>query len=333
MFDLIAGTSTGGILAAALGCPATTGRPRYGAEELIDLYEHEGPQIFDRSLIKRATSADGLIDEKYDSAGLEGALSTYIGDVRLSQALTPVLLTAYDIERRQAFFFRTERARAEPDLRLLAGRRGARHVGRAHLLRAGPGHRRRRRRDLRAGGRRACSPPTPPCAPGPTWSAPAARPTSPSWRRWAPAPPSARSPTRTPAAGALLEWARPLIDVLFSGAAETVDFQLGQLLGDRYVRLQERLETASDDLDDASRGEPARPARRGRPAGARERRGHRRPLRPPGRIACNAECGSSAASSPPGASTWATTSGRCAAGSRARIAAIPRSTAWSTCTP
>ena len=49
-----------------------------------------------------------------------------------------------------------------------------------------------------------------------------------------------------------LEWARPIIDVLFSGAAETVDFQLGQLLGDRYVRLQERLESASDDLDDAS---------------------------------------------------------------------------------
>ena len=50
----------------------------------------------------------------------------------------------------------------------------------------------------------------------------------------------------------LLGWARPLIDVLFSGAAETVDFQLAQLLGDRYVRVQERLETASDDLDDAS---------------------------------------------------------------------------------
>ena len=40
--------------------------------------------------------------------------------------------------------------------------------------------------------------------------------------------------------------------MLFSGAAETVDFQLGQILGDRYVRLQQRLEIASDDLDDAS---------------------------------------------------------------------------------
>jgi hypothetical protein len=49
-----------------------------------------------------------------------------------------------------------------------------------------------------------------------------------------------------------LEWARPLVDVVFDGVAQTVDFELGQLLGpERYVRLQTRLTEASDDLDDA----------------------------------------------------------------------------------
>ena len=47
-------------------------------------------------------------------------------------------------------------------------------------------------------------------------------------------------------------WARPLIDVVFDGLAQTVDFELGNILGpDRYVRLQTRLDEASDALDDA----------------------------------------------------------------------------------
>src|SRR3954449_12357803 len=55
LFDLIAGTSTGGILACGLTCPGEDGRPRHSAEELADLYRTEGPRIFDRSLIRRIT--------------------------------------------------------------------------------------------------------------------------------------------------------------------------------------------------------------------------------------------------------------------------------------
>ena len=43
-----------------------------------------------------------------------------------------------------------------------------------------------------------------------------------------------------------------LIDVVFDGLAQTVDFGLGHILGaDRCVRLQSRLDEASDALDDA----------------------------------------------------------------------------------
>ena len=49
-----------------------------------------------------------------------------------------------------------------------------------------------------------------------------------------------------------LEWAEPIIDVVFDGSADAVDTQLQALAGDRYVRLQTRLDEASDDLDDAS---------------------------------------------------------------------------------
>jgi predicted acylesterase/phospholipase RssA len=49
-----------------------------------------------------------------------------------------------------------------------------------------------------------------------------------------------------------LEWAEPIIDVVFDGSADAVDDQLSRLAGDRYIRLQTRLDEASDDLDDAS---------------------------------------------------------------------------------
>jgi hypothetical protein len=49
-----------------------------------------------------------------------------------------------------------------------------------------------------------------------------------------------------------LEWARPVLGIVFDGVADTTDFEARTLMGDRYVRLQTELELASDDFDDAS---------------------------------------------------------------------------------
>ncbi len=251
LFDMVAGTSTGGILAAAVGCPGPDGRPRYSAEELIELYLTEGPKIFDPSLLKQVTSAAGLADERYDSDGLVSALRQYIGDTRLSEALVPVLLTAYDIEDRHAFFFRTERARLDPEYDFAL-------ADAAHATSAAPTYFEPVRVTDVTGAH------TYPLVDGGVFAA------NPAMCAWTDLVRDRRAPEVNLLASlgtgtairpipyeqargwGLLGWARPLIDVLFSGAAETVDFQLAQLLGDRYVRLQERLETASDDLDDAS---------------------------------------------------------------------------------
>ncbi|NJD10182.1 MAG: patatin, partial [Gemmatimonadetes bacterium] len=52
-FDLIAGTSTGGILALGLARPGPAGGPAFSAAELVQLYEREGGVIFSRSLWHR----------------------------------------------------------------------------------------------------------------------------------------------------------------------------------------------------------------------------------------------------------------------------------------
>src|SRR4051812_13124758 len=78
--DLIAGTSTGGILACALAKPDPL-----PAEQIAGIYEQEGPKIFDRSLLKTITSVDGNIDERYDDKGLLAALRKYLGDATLGE--------------------------------------------------------------------------------------------------------------------------------------------------------------------------------------------------------------------------------------------------------
>lgn len=106
-FDLIAGTSTGGIIAAALVRP---GKP-VAAPDIMEIYHRAGPRIFGRSFWRALGTVNGVADEKYDARFLERVLAETFGDAWLSQITHPaLLLTAYDIERRAAVLFRSWQA-------------------------------------------------------------------------------------------------------------------------------------------------------------------------------------------------------------------------------
>jgi patatin-like phospholipase/acyl hydrolase len=251
LFDLIAGTSTGGILACALTRPGESGAPAFTAADLIGLYESEGPEIFHRSLVRRIESAGGLFDERYDDSGLNAALRRYLDGTRLSEAVTDLFITAYEIERRQAFFFRSSRARTDPAYDFT-------FVDVARATAAAPTYFEPVRvRDvgdtegyaLIDGGVFALNPAM--VAYAEVAAAGRAEEidlvvslgTGSHTRRLA---------LEDARGWGQLAWVRPLIDVVFDGIGETVDFELGQLLGpERYVRLQISLEEASDALDDA----------------------------------------------------------------------------------
>ncbi|MBN4081086.1 patatin-like phospholipase family protein [Caldithrix abyssi] len=76
-FDLIAGTSTGGILACIYLFPGDGNplKPKFSAKEAVNLYLERGDEIFDVSLWQKIRSAGGLTDEKYSANELEEALA------------------------------------------------------------------------------------------------------------------------------------------------------------------------------------------------------------------------------------------------------------------
>lgn len=106
-FDFIAGTSTGGILTSLYLCPdpKQPDRPRFSAQQAVNLYLEHGDEIFEIPIWKKIQSADGVLDEKHDATQLERALRRFLGNTKLSELLRPCLITSYDIRRRRTHFF------------------------------------------------------------------------------------------------------------------------------------------------------------------------------------------------------------------------------------
>lgn len=112
-FDLIAGTSTGGILTCGMLIPNEEGKAKYSMQEVVDIYLENGSKIFDLDLSQKLRSGLGVLDEKYSNQALKDSLKEKFGDVWLKDLIKPCLIPAYDTNRRQAKFFNQADAKRE----------------------------------------------------------------------------------------------------------------------------------------------------------------------------------------------------------------------------
>ena len=100
--------------------PETGNRPKYTAQQLVNSYEKDGKKIFHRSFWHRLPGigkivrfGTNLLKVKYSSKGIRGVLNEHFKQAKLSEALTSVLVTSYEMVKCRPWFFRSTGAVAE----------------------------------------------------------------------------------------------------------------------------------------------------------------------------------------------------------------------------
>src|SRR5690606_6592108 len=240
-------SSTGALVACGLGLGLAP-------DALAELYRARSAEIFPGMASRLWSRASRFLSAgpsapKYDGRGLERVLRDVFGDATLGQLRLPTLITSYDTITRKPLIFKSFKASHQdlPIWEVCRASTAAPTYFPAHPLEVDglP-------RSLIDGGIVANNPTA--CAiaealrhdreviqcgdlvvlsvgtgernrPIPLQSA----------REW----------------GAL-EWAIPIIDVLFDGNTDSVDYIARQLVGDAYCRMQAELLVGLDDLDDTS---------------------------------------------------------------------------------
>ena len=255
LFDLIAGTSTGGLIALGLTVDNGFGNPKYTAKDLVDLYKNEGHNIFNRTVWHKIRSIGNITEEKYPKDGLIHIANDYFENARLKDVLTDVIVPAYETERRVPWLFKSKNAKrtAKPDYDF-----AIKDVALATA--SAPTYFEPHKVKFKSddylsfidGGVYANNPAL--CAYTDAKTMFKQKDEDITILSLGTGQLTRRYYYDDIKSWGLLEWAQPILNCVFDGVSDTVDYQLSKILkSDQYCRLQVELKEGSDDLDDASK--------------------------------------------------------------------------------
>ncbi|KAI8549868.1 hypothetical protein RHMOL_Rhmol06G0058300 [Rhododendron molle] len=118
-FDVIAGTSTGGLVTAMLTAPNEKGRPLFAAKEIKPFYLDHSPKIFPqkRGIFGSIRNQLKLLQgPKYNGKYLHRIIREKLGETRLHQTLANVVIPTFDIKHLQPTIFSTYEVKKSPYL-------------------------------------------------------------------------------------------------------------------------------------------------------------------------------------------------------------------------
>lgn len=251
-FDLVAGTSTGGILAAAVGL----GIP---ARNIVDLYRKHGQTIFPRAASRRwdritRVFGEGFSAPKYSPAGLESSLTRIFGDRTLGELAKPTIIFSYNVFTREPVVFKSYKDpyRTIPVWQAVRASCSAPTYFPAMVMTV-----HRVNQPLIDGGVTANNPSA--CAIAEGIRLNDEKPASERiplsdfvLASFGTGSSTRRITAKEAKEWGALEWVIPIIDVLFDGSTDAADYVARHIIAvDRYFRFQVELDKAYDDMDKA----------------------------------------------------------------------------------
>uniref|UniRef100_A0A5B6ZKA4 Patatin n=1 Tax=Davidia involucrata TaxID=16924 RepID=A0A5B6ZKA4_DAVIN len=117
-FDVIAGTSTGGLVTTMLTAPNENNRPMYAAKDINNFYLQHTPKIFPQrsrnNFMDTLSSLFGAVTgPKYDGKYIRSLTKELLGNLTIKQTLTNVIIPTFDIKHLQPIIFSTNDAKAD----------------------------------------------------------------------------------------------------------------------------------------------------------------------------------------------------------------------------
>lgn len=269
-FDLVAGSSTGGLLASILLYPNEDKTAKYSIKTAFDLYTQKGNNIFNVSFWQRLINPFGLFSEKISEEQLEKHLADFFGNLELKNFIKPSLITAYDLENRRAKLFNSYNAGIDSNNFLVKDICRATSAAPTYFSPAQIKSKYGQLFTLIDGGVFANNPAL--CAYAEARKIPFGnlfedqdKPNFPVMKNMLIVSVGTgtvlkKYPYKQFEKAGKLKWITPIIDILLSANSETVDYQLSQMAsslgkrnGQNYYRINPSLKNASSDMDNVNK--------------------------------------------------------------------------------